>query len=287
MQIGVIFPQTEFGHDPLAIRDFAQTAEALGYNHILTYEHVVGANPNRPGGWQGPYTHEDQFLDPFALFSYMTAVTQQIAFVTGILILPQRETALVANQAATLDVLCQGRFRLGVGVGWNQIEMTALNQNFKTRGKRIEEQIELLRLLFTQPLVTFKGKWHQLDDVGINPLPRQRPIPIWLGGHADVVLRRVARLGDGWFPNYRDAASARPSLAKLEQYLAENGRRLTDIGIEARVYYKDGTPAGWQAHHTAWTEAGATHLTLNTMGAGLQTPAQHIKAIQFFAENLL
>lgn len=286
MKIGVIFPQIEFPADPVAIRDYAQTAETLGFSHILAYDHVLGANPDRPGGWQGPYTHRDPFFDPFVLYSYMTALTTTIHFVTGILILPQRDTAVVAKQAACLDVLSDGRFRLGVGVGWNRVEMESIGHTFHNRGKRIEEQIEVLRLLWTEPLVRFDGRYHHLNDVGLNPMPMQRPIPIWIGGHADAVLERVARLGDGWFPNYRTPEQARPSLDKLDNYLAQYGRGRTDIGIEARLAFKDGTPESWQKAIAAWQEAGATHLTFNTMGAGLDTAVQHLQAITQFAQSL-
>jgi probable F420-dependent oxidoreductase len=283
MKIGVVFPQTEFPADPVAIRDYAQTAEALGFTHILAYDHVLGANPNRPGGWRGPYTHQDPFFDPFVLYSYLAAVTSTLEFVTGILILPQRQTAVVAKQAACLDVLAGSRFRLGVGVGWNEVEMESLGEDFHTRGKRIEEQIEVLRLLWRQELVVFNGRYHTLADVGLNPLPLQRPIPIWLGGHADAVLQRVARLGDGWFPNYRTPEQARPSLEKLDAYLAGYGRSRTDIGIEARLHFKDGSPQSWQSLISDWTNEGVTHLTFNTMSTGLTTPQQHLQAIEQFA----
>lgn len=286
MKVGVVFPQTEFGADPSAIREYAQTAEEYGFNHILVYDHVVGANPNRPSGWTGPYTHQDSFFDPFVLFSFLTAVTTTLEFVSGILILPQRGTAVVAKQAACLDVLSHGRLRLGVGVGWNQVEMESLGQDFHNRGKRIEEQIELLRLLWTQELVTFNGRWHNLPDVGLKPLPVQQPIPIWLGGHADAVLQRVAKMGDGWFPNYRQAEQARPSLAKLDAYLAEYGRSRADIGIEARLHLKDGNPDKWHKTMSDWQAAGASHISFNTMGAGLSTPAAHIQAIRHFAQTL-
>ncbi|NKQ36686.1 MAG: LLM class F420-dependent oxidoreductase [Chloroflexi bacterium] len=284
MKIGVVFPQTEFGGDPAAIRDYAQTAEGLGYTHILAYDHVLGVNPPDPATWRGPYTYKDPFYEPFVLFSYMTAVTQSIEFVTGILILPQRETALAAKQAATLDVLSHGRFRLGVGIGWNEGEYVALNQDFHTRGKRIEEQIEVLRLLWTQKLVTYNGRWHHIPDAGLNPLPVQRPIPIWLGGHADAVLRRVARMGDGWLPNYRTAEKAQPSLDKLDAYLAEYGRSRADIGLEFRLHYKNSDPAQWGPIIQAWQAAGATHMSLNTMGCGFTTPYEHIEAIRRFAK---
>ncbi len=285
MKIGLTFPQTEFGSDPAAIRDYAQTAENLGYSHILVYEHVLGANPDHYAPWTGPYTYETTFHEPFGLFSFMAAVTEKIEFTTGILILPQRQTALVAKQAASLDVLSNGRFRLGVGVGWNPVEYHALGQDFHTRGRRIEEQITLLRQLFTQRLVTFKGQWDTVIEAGLKPMPIQQPIPIWIGGHADAVLRRIGRIGDGWFPNYRSATLAAPSLEKLDQYLVENGRSRADIGLEPRLYYND-SPDIWLKRLEGWQAAGATHITINTMGAGLKTAADHIKAIQHVAETV-
>jgi probable F420-dependent oxidoreductase len=284
MKIGVTFPQTEFGSDPAAIRDYAQTAESLGFTHILAYDHVLGANPDHYAPWNGPYTFENPFLEPFVLFSYMAALTESIHFTTGILILPQRQTALVAKQAAMVDVLANGRFRLGAGIGWNRVEYGALGQNFHTRGRRIEEQITLLRRLWTQPLVTFEGRWDTVVEAGLNPLPIQQPIPIWLGGHADAVLQRIARLADGWYTNYRSAELAAPSLEKLDRYLAEAGRTRTDLGLEPRLYYKDG-PETWIKRMDEWRAVGATHITINTMGAGLETAADHIKAIQYFAET--
>ncbi|MEZ4580157.1 MAG: LLM class flavin-dependent oxidoreductase, partial [Caldilineaceae bacterium] len=173
MKIGIVFPQTEFNGDPAAIRDFVQTAEDLGYTHILAYDHILGANPVRPGGWSGPYTHRDPFYEPFLLFSYMAALTHTLEFVTGIIILPQRETVLAAKQAATLDVLCDGRLRLGVATGWNKVEYVAMNQDFHTRGKRLDAQVALMRRLWTEPLVTVDDGWHHIDDAGINPLPVQ------------------------------------------------------------------------------------------------------------------
>ena len=283
MRIGVVFPQTEFGSDPAAIRDFAVSAETLGYKHILAYSHILGANPQRPGGWQGPYTHQDSFQEPLMLFSHMAALTQTIEFVSGIIILPQRETALIAKQAATLDVLSGGRLRLGVGIGWNPIEYTAQNQDFHTRGKRIEEQVTVLRRLWTQPLVTFKGRWHDIQDAGLNPLPKQQPIPIWFGGYADVVLRRIAHMGDGWFPGSSQPQKVQPSLDKLWRFMDELGRDRSEVGIEPRIPYGDGDPRKWEAAIKAWRAAGATHLSLNTMRAGLQGPASHLAAIHKFA----
>lgn len=286
MKIGVVFPQTEFPSDPLAIRDFAQAAEGLGYSHLLAYDHLVGANPNRPGGWSGPYTYTDPFQEPLILFSYLAGLTEQLSFISGIIILPQRETVLFAKQAATLDVLCQGRLRLGVALGWNKVEYIAQNQDFHNRGARIEEQVQVLRKLWTQELVTFEGRWHTIPDAGLNPLPVQRPIPLWFGGHADAVLRRVARLGDGWLPNYRSAEDAAEALAKLQAYIQEAGRDIKDIGVEPRLRYEDGDEAAWRTLAKGWAQAGATHLTVITMGAGFTTPGEHIQAITRYAQAL-
>lgn len=283
MRIGVVFPQTEFGTDPGAIRDYAQAAESLGYSHILAYDHVVGANPERPRPLTGPYTFRDPFFEPFVLYSYMAAVTQDIELTTGIIILPQRQTVLVAKQAATLDVLSGGRLRLGVGIGWNWVEYEALNQDFGNRGRRVEEQVDLLRELWTRPLVKYEGRWHQVPDAGLNPLPIQRPIPIWIGGHADPVLRRVATIGDGWMPNYRLAADARQSLDKIRRYLDEAGRSWDEIGLEPRLMYGDGDSHRWSTVIEDWQAVGATHLSINTMGCGFRTLGEHIQAIQTFA----
>lgn len=286
MQIGVVFPQNEFGSDPGAIRDYAQTAERLGYTHILAYDHVLGANPRRPQPWRGPYTYEDPFHEPFTLFSFMAGVTETIGFVTGVLILPQRETALVAKQAANLDVLSGGRLRLGVGVGWNWVEYIALNQDFHQRGRRVEEQLTVLRELWTKPLVTYSGRWHTIPDAGLNPMPIQQPIPIWIGGNADPVLRRIARMADGWLPNYRTAADAAPALAKLDRYLAEAGRSRAQLGLEPRLAFADGNPDIWHTYVEEWRQAGATHLSLNTMYIGLDGPAAHLQAVRKFAETM-
>jgi len=287
MRIGVAFPQTEFGNDPAAIRDYAQCAEDLGYSHILGYDHVLGANPNRQPKLDGPYSHEDPFHEPFVLFSYMAGLTAQIEFATGILILPQRQTALVAKQAAALDVLSHGRLRLGVGIGWNWVEYDALGQDFRSRGRRIEEQVTLLRQLWTQPLVTYAGHWDKIPDAGLNPLPVQRPIPIWFGGHADAVLRRVAFMGDGWMPNYRTAADTRPSLDRISQYLNEAGRSWKELGVEARLWYGEGDQGNWGQRIVDWRETGATHLSLNTMRCGFDTPTAHLAALETFAKTVL
>lgn len=286
MRIGVVYPQTEFGNDPLAIRDYAQTAEDLGYTHVLAYDHVLGANPERPGGWNGPYTYQTPFQSPFLLFSFMAAATSQLQFTTGIIILPQRQTALVAKQAATLDVLSAGRLRLGFGLGWNKVEYDSLGENFHNRGRRIEEQVSVMRQLWTKPLVDFSGRWHTIPDAGINPLPVQRPIPVWFGGHAEPVLRRVANIGDGWFPNYRSAEEARPELEKINRYMDEAGRDNSSLGVEARLHYSEGNRHTWEKFVQDWEEVGATHISINTMNNEFQTPSQHLEALQEFASTI-
>ncbi|MFC1936855.1 LLM class F420-dependent oxidoreductase [Chloroflexota bacterium] len=286
MKIGIVYPQTEFGSDPAAIKAYAQTAEALGYTHVLAYDHVLGANPDRPGGWQGPYTYEDDFIEIFSLFSYMAGVTESLGFITGVLILPQRETALAAKQAATLDVLCGGQFRLGVGIGWNQVEYTALNQDFSTRGRRVEEQVAVLRALWKEPLVTYRGEWHQIPDAGLKPLPVRGDIPIWFGGSHDNVLRRIATIGDGWLPNFRQAEEAKPYLERIAQHAEAAGRSMDEIGLEPRLMYGDGDPDAWAKTMSEWEAVGATHISLNTMGAGLETAAEHLAAVRHFAETI-
>jgi probable F420-dependent oxidoreductase len=283
MKFGVVFPQTEFGNDPQAIKDYAQAVEQMGYAHVIAYDHVLGANPDRPGGWRGAYTFESGFHEPFVLFSFMAAVTTRLEFVPGVIILPQRQTALVAKQAASLDVLSAGRLRLGVGLGWNAVEYQALNQDFHNRGKRIEEQVALLRELWTKPLVNFAGQWHSVPDAGLNPLPVQRPIPIWFGGTAQPALERAARLGDGWLVNTRLPADALAAFQTVRHALEAAQRPIEGFGIDARILYGDGNPEQWHKSMEQWAVMGVTHLSLNTMGRGFSTPAAHLEAVATFA----
>jgi probable F420-dependent oxidoreductase len=284
MKVGVVFPQTEIGTDPAVIKDYAQTAEELGFLHILAYDHVIGANPASRPGWKPPYSHLDNFHEPFILFGYLAGLTKKVELVTGIIILPQRQTVLVAKQAATLDVLSSGRLRLGIGIGWNPVEYEALGENFKNRGRRSEEQIEVLRKLWTQELVTFGGRWHKITDAGIKPLPVQRPIPIWFGGTDDRALRRLAKLGDGWFPLMGPDEKCRFAIEKIHSYARDAGRNPNDIGIEGRIGYGQGSMDAWLRDLQAWKDLGATHVSLNTMRAGLGSPAAHIDAIRRFTE---
>ena len=284
MRIGVVFPQTEIGTDAFFIKDYAQAAEDLGYSHILAYDHVIGANLASRPGWNAPYTHKDMFHEPFVLFGYLAAATRKIGLVSGVIILPQRQTVLVAKQAAAVDVLSGGRLRLGIGIGWNPVEYEALGENFKNRGARSEEQIEVLRALWTKELVTFKGRWHTITDAGINPLPVQRPIPIWFGGGAEPVLKRVGRLADGWFPLADPGDKVRSMIEKIRSYAKEAGRDPSTIGIEGRVSVANGSREKWREEINKWQELGATHVSVNTMKAGFSTPSAHIDAIRRFRE---
>jgi len=282
MRLGVVFPQTEIGSDRVVIKDYAQAAEELGYSHILAYDHVIGANLASRPGWQPPYSHLDTFHEPLVLYGYLAGLTKTIDLTTGIIILPQRQTVLVAKQAATIDVLSSGRLRFGIGIGWNPVEYEALGQDFKNRGQRSEEQVELLRQLWTRELVTFHGRWHTVIDAGINPLPIQRPIPIWFGGTDDRALRRLARLGDGWFPLMNPDDKCRAAIEKVRSYAREAGRDPEKIGIEGRISHGAGSEEAWRAELQAWKSLGATHASFNTMKANLPSPRAHIEAIRRF-----
>lgn len=280
MRIGVVFPQTEIGNEPMVIRDYAQAVEGLGYRHLLAFDHVLGASTATRPDWRGPYTSETPFHEPFVLFGYLAACTTQLELVTGVIILPQRQTALVAKQAAQVDLLSGGRLRLGIGVGWNPVEYEALNEDFRTRGARSEEQIAVLRTLWSDTAVTFRGRWHQIDAAGINPLPVQRPIPIWIGGSADATLERIGRLGDGWFPQRGPDETARAQIQRLREHAVAAGRDPAAVGIDAILSASHVPESEWRAYAEAWRGLGATHLTINTMGGGLRAPEEHIALLR-------
>ncbi len=288
MNIGVVFPQVEIGQDPSAVRDYAQAVEAMGYTHILVFDHVLGANPERPGGWKGPYTYRHVFHEPFVLFGYLAAVTQRVELVTGILILPQRQTALVAKQAAAVDVLSRGRLRLGVGVGWNAVEFEALGEDFTNRGKRVEEQIAVMRALWSQELVTFQGQWHRITDAGINPLPPRRSIPVWMGGESEIVLHRAARLADGWMPHFRPSPEAQAIVDRLHGEIKAAGRDPSRFGIEGRLALANVPPEQRAKEVAAWRAMrGITHLCVHTVGLGLASPDEHVKVLEQFKKDVL
>ena len=285
MKIGVVLPQTEIGNDPVAIKAYAEAVEGMGFTHILVFDHVLGANPARPGGWKGPYTHRHGFHEPFVLFGFLAAATCRVELVTGIIILPQRQTALVAKQAAAVDVLSGGRLRLGVAVGWNPVEFEALGEDFSTRGRRIEEQIEVMRALWTRELVTITGKQHRISDAGINPLPVQRPIPIWMGGESEVVQRRMARIADGWMPHFRPGAPAQAVVDRLHGLVREAGRDPKAFGIEGRIALSQVPQAEWSKEVEGWRAMrGISHLCVHTTGLGLAKPADHVEMLRRFRE---
>ncbi|HTT51877.1 MAG TPA: LLM class F420-dependent oxidoreductase [Streptosporangiaceae bacterium] len=284
MQIGVVFPQTEIGPDVATVRRYAQRAEELGYRHLLAYDHVLGADPAVHQGWDGPYDVTTTFHEPFVMFGYLAAVTS-LELVTGIIIAPQRQTALLAKQAAEVDLLSGGRFRLGVGLGWNRVEYEALGQDFTTRGQRLGEQAGLLRRLWTEPSVSFAGRFDQVTGAGLAPLPVQRPIPIWFGGQSERAYRRAGRLADGWFPQVSPGPELDAARAVVAAAAAEAGRDPAQLGMEGRVSWRG--DAGRLAERARqWQDAGATHLTVNTMGAGLASPDAHLEALARAAEAL-
>ena len=285
MKLGVVFPQTEIGADPAGVRDFAQAAESLGYEHLMVFDHVLGADASKRENWEGFYDHTDMFHEPFVLFGYLGGLTKNIEFTTGVLILGQRQTALVAKQAAEVDVLTGGRLRLGIGVGWNPVEYEALGEDFHLRGRRCAEQIELMRALWTQEVVSFKGRYHEVSYAGINPLPVQRPIPIWFGGDADRVMRRLARIGDGWITDCGPDAEGEERIGQMREYAREAGRDPMSIGVEGLISLENkSSPDDWHRDSDAWEKIGATHLSVDTMKAGLKGPDQHIEAIRRFKE---
>src|SRR3954467_11922383 len=260
MQLGALLPLGDIGGDPATVREYAQTAETIGYNFVEAPDHVLGASeasaaePGRTGA--------GLYQDPFVLFGYLAGCTSKLGFSTGVLILPQRQTALVAKQAACLDVLCSGRFRLGIGVGWNDVEFVGLNEDFHNRGRRSEEQVEVMQALWREPHITSKGKWHTIDDAGIKQRPASGKVPLWYGGHAEVTLRRVVKWGDGWMPlAYGPGEEARAAFDKLRQMAEAAGRDPATIGIDTRVSAA-GDEAEWRDTVRFWNSCGVTHLTL-------------------------
>ena len=285
VQFGVVFPQTKIGPDPGAVREFAQAAEEIGYRHLLAYDHVLGADVSQRADWAGPYTSEHQFHELFVLFGYLAAVAPALELVAGVLVLPQRQTALVAKQAAEVDLLTGGRLRLGVGLGWNYVEFEALGEDFRDRGRRSEEQIEVLRRLWTELVVDFDGRWHRIPAAGINPLPVQRPIPIWIGGSAEAAIRRAARLADGFFPQRPLEGGWPATMDRFRAWAEEAGRDPASIGVEQRIDVSGGTPDEWRAAVEEWRGLGATHISLVTMRGGLDVDG-HVERIREAFEAL-
>jgi probable F420-dependent oxidoreductase len=265
MKLGITLPLIDIKGDPATVRDFAQAAEAIGYDHLGAPDHVLGVNVDSRPDWGARNTSRDFFHDPFVVFGFLSGCTKTIEFSTQVLILPQRQTVLVAKQAASLDVLSAGRLRLGVGVGWNPVEFVGLNEEFGNRGKRSEEQVRVMKALWAEPHVKFKGRWHTIDDAGINPLPPRRTIPVWFGGHADVTLHRIGQWGDGWMMlAYPMGDKAEAEFAKLRAYVKQAGRDPSAVGVEVWVSTAEGGPTEWRNELAYWKAVGVTHITVNS-----------------------
>ncbi len=286
MKIGAVFPHATIEIDAGAIKAYVQGVEAMGFNHILSYDHVIGANKASRPGWQG-YDLDSKFFEPVSLLSYIAGITTRIGIATGVMILPQRQTVLVAKQAATLDILSNGRLRLGVGTGWNDVEYESLGMDFKRRGKFFDEQIDVLRALWSERAVTFDTPMHKITDAGIFPLPVQSPIPLWLGGggvhpikgwaNVEPVIRRIAKKADGWMPTFDPDDTGAELVERFRMYAREYGRDPATIGIEALL-----CPAlveDWAAHGNAWEKLGATHMVCNVQGPGIDGVDANLKRL--------
>ena len=286
--LGVIFPQTEIGPGLEIVERFARTAEEVGFKYLVAYDHVLGADTSTRPDWAGPYTLESQFHEPFVLFGYLAAITN-LELMPGVLILPQRQTALVAKQAAEVDVLTGGKFRLGIGIGWNDVEYEALGVDFNTRAALYEEQVELLRLLWTQESVTFHGRFHTVDHAGILPMPVQRPIPLWFGGSADRrVVDRIGRIGDGWVCNTPPGYGFEEGMEILRAAATNAGRDPDAIGIQGIVQPRDADDlAGALKKQCArWVDGGAQYVSVSGLHAN-RTPDEHVEFLKFAAGALL
>ena len=285
-----MFPQLEIGADPEGVARYAREIERMGFDGVAVFDHVLGAHPDRPGGWSGPYTHESLFHEPFVLYGYLAAITTRLELVTSVIILPQRQAALVAKQAAEVDVLSRGRLRLGVGLGWNAVEYEALGEDFHTRGSRIQEQIAVMRKLWSEELVEHRGKRIRVSRAGLNPMPVQRPIPLWMGGgynaRAKEVIRpalaRIARTADGWLTHVQPGDEGRVAIDLFRELVREAGRDAATVGLEGRVSAATTPRDEWPRHVAWWREAGATHVELNTMGAKYGSIDEHLAALEHF-----
>jgi probable F420-dependent oxidoreductase len=283
--VGVVFPQTELGGDRGAVRAWVQAVTELGYSHIAVYDHVVGADPRVHAGWDRPYNVDTTFHEIMVLFGFVAALTP-LELVSSVVILPQRQTVLVAKQAAEIDLLTDGRFRLGVGLGWNEVEFEALGQRFGNRGARFEEQIELMRRLWTEPSLTFEGRYEHVTGAGIRPLPLQRPIPVWIGASVDAALARAGRLADGWFPQVQPGLELEHAIEVVHSAAVAAGRDTGTLAMEGRVQVAEVGIDGVADRVRAWREAGATHVAIGTMGAGLTSVEDHVGALSAAGEAL-
>lgn len=292
MKLGVVFPTNEIGNDPAVIKNYAQQVEGFGYDHLITYDHVLGVDPATRPGQMTPYTEKHPFHEPLVLFGFLAACTETIELATGILILPQRQTVLVAKQAAEVDVLSGGRLRLGVGLGWLDAEYVALGKDYHTRGHDIEEQVEVLRALWADDLITYEGEKHTIPESGINPLPVQQPIPIWFGAVAETAVRRAARIGDGWFPS-GGAKDSAPLVSVFREEAEKAGRNPDSLGISPTLRLGSLMPDVPRAElddlveeAAAWKKLGATHIAINAMNVDLAGPEEHLAVVAEFKSRV-
>jgi len=285
MEIGAVFPHNEIGTDPGAIKAYAQGVESLGATHLLIYDHVLGADPDRPGGFEGPYDKDVAFHEPFTTFAFIAACTDSLELITTVLILPQRQTVLVAKQSAELALLSNNRFRLGVGTGWNEVEYVGLNESFGDRGRRQAEQVQLMRRLWTEDSLNYTGDYHRINRASIRPRP-EKPIPVWFGGGAPALLKRCAELGDGWIPLGGPNDRSRQALETIRSLREEAGLSWAGFGIQAQAQYAGGTPERWASHAQKWRELGATHLAVATHNAGDTDADGHLTRIAEYLESV-
>lgn len=286
MQVGLSIHTTEIGNDPIAIRDFVQAAEDMGYEHLTLIDHVIQSGQAVADDWRAFYVRDNAFHEPLIFYAFVAALTKKIELATAILILPQRQTALVAKQAAELDLLSGGRLRLGVGIGWNEMEFDVLGQNFKNRARRVEEQIEVMRQLWSNELVDFEGEFHKIADAGLNPLPVQRPIPVWIGAFVEPAIKRAGRIADGWFANPRvpPGPESEEHFEFFRSAAREAGRDPDTLGIDATVLTGGRGSQAWAAEAEQWQAMGATHLTVRSMASGLESNDAHIETMRKFRE---
>jgi probable F420-dependent oxidoreductase len=284
VKVGAVFPQTEIGSDVEDIRAYIAGIQSFAFDHVLAYDHVVGADPAVHVGWDGPYDVHTTFHEPLVLFGYLAAITK-LELVAGVIILPQRQTVLVAKQAAQVDLLSRGHFRLGVGVGWNSVEYDALGQDFSTRGRRLDGQVELLRRLWTEQTVSAELGDERVVGAGLSPMPLQRPIPLWFGGRSEAAYRRIGRLADGWFPQLRPGDDLDAALVVIATSAEAAGRDPASIGMEGTVAWQ-GSVSKLYEQAERWETIGATHLTITTMGAGLARVDDHLAVLAELADVL-
>lgn len=287
MRFNVSFPQDNCMADPGAVRAFAQAVDELGYHHVTVSDHVLGANPASRPNWTGRYTLDDPFREPMVMLGFMAACTTRVRLGTSIVILPQRQTALVAKQMTELDMLSNGRAMLGVGVGWNELEFVGLNEDFRTRGRRMEEQVTVLRALWTERSTTFRGEFHTIDDAGLNTMPIQQPIPIWMGGTVERVIKRIARLADGWIPSSGSVADFPAQLAQFREWAREAGRDPAAIAVAPRMTLKVGAESTWPEAVAGWRSTGVSHLGVSTNNSGATTADEHIRLVTTFAKSVI